>query len=377
MKKVYTFFFAVIVTAVGFAQSPQKMSYQAVIRNASGELVKSSPIGMKISILQGSATGTPIYVETQTPTTNANGLVTIEIGGATPVSGTFAGIDWSTGTYFIKTETDPTGGTSYSITGTSQILSVPYALYAKNSENIINVTFSFTGDTMFLGTNKIIIPGISAANQLKDVDGNVYKTVKIGNQIWIAENLKTTKYRNGDLIGTTIPATLDISLEITPKYQWAYGGNESNVATYGRLYTWYAVTDSRNVCPIGWHVPTDAEWKTLTDYLTNNNYGYEGSGTDIAKSMAATLGWTTYGTAGTVGNDQASNNSSGFTALPSGYRLNSGTFNGIGSNSYWWSSTEYSAAGAYGRSMYYNSSGVGSFYDDKQNGFSVRCLRDL
>ena len=135
MKKVYTVFFAVLITAIGFSQAPQKMSYQAVIRNTSNELVKNSPIGMKISILQGSATGTPVYVETQTPTSNANGLVTIEIGGVTPVTGTFAGIDWSTGTYFIKTETDPTGGTSYTITGTSQLLSVPYALFAKTTES--------------------------------------------------------------------------------------------------------------------------------------------------------------------------------------------------------------------------------------------------
>ena len=120
--------------AIGaFAQAPEKMSYQAVIRNSSGELVKSSNVGMQISILKGSATGTAVYVETQIQTTNANGLVTLEIGDGTIVTGTFDGIDWSTGIYFIKIETDPTGGTSYSITGTSQLLSVPYALYAKNA----------------------------------------------------------------------------------------------------------------------------------------------------------------------------------------------------------------------------------------------------
>ena len=95
----------------------------------------------------------------------------------------------------------------------------------------------------------------------------VYTTVTIGTQVWMAENLKTTKYSNGDSIGTTSPATLDISIESAPKYQWAYDGNESNVTTHGRLYTWYTVTDSRNVCPIGWHLPTDAEWSTLTTYL--------------------------------------------------------------------------------------------------------------
>jgi hypothetical protein len=116
-----------------FAQAPQKMSYQAVIRNAGNSLVTSSAVGMQVSILQGSPTGTAVYVETQTATTNANGLLTIEIGNGTPVTGTFAGINWAAGPYFIMTETDPTGGTSYTITGTTQLMSVPYALYAETS----------------------------------------------------------------------------------------------------------------------------------------------------------------------------------------------------------------------------------------------------
>jgi len=116
-----------------FAQSPHSMSYQAVIRNNMNLLVTNASVGMKISILQGSITGNPVFVETQTATTNSNGLVSIQVGNGTPVSGTVAGIDWSAGPYFIKTETDPTGGTAYSITGTTQLLSVPYALYAKTS----------------------------------------------------------------------------------------------------------------------------------------------------------------------------------------------------------------------------------------------------
>jgi len=115
------------------AQSPHKMSYQAVIRNSSFNLVVNTAIGMKVSILQGSATGTAVYVETQTPTTNGNGLATIEIGSGTVVTGTIAAIDWAAGPYFIKTETDPAGGTTYSIANTSQLMSVPYSLYAKNS----------------------------------------------------------------------------------------------------------------------------------------------------------------------------------------------------------------------------------------------------
>jgi hypothetical protein len=163
MKRLFTMSFTVLFVLSAFAQSPQKMSYQAVIRNSSNVLVTSATVGMRISILQGSATGTPVYVETQTPATNANGLVSIEIGGGAVVTGTFAGIDWSAGLYFIKTETAVTSPlTTYTITGTSQILSVPYALYAKTAE-------SFTGtiaetDPVFIAHPANGITGIGIAN---------------------------------------------------------------------------------------------------------------------------------------------------------------------------------------------------------------------
>ncbi len=113
-----------------FSQAPQKMSYQAVIRNASNTLVTNQNVGMRVSILQGSPGGTVVYQETQVPLSNINGLVSIEIGGGTVVSGTFSAIDWSAGPYFVKTETDPAGGTNYTISGTTQLLSVPFALHA-------------------------------------------------------------------------------------------------------------------------------------------------------------------------------------------------------------------------------------------------------
>lgn len=115
------------------AQAPQKMSFQAVLRDGSDALLVNSAVGMRISVLQGSPAGTAVYAETHAVTTNANGLATLEIGTGTPVSGTFAAIDWASGPYFLKTETDPDGGTNYSIAGTSELLSVPYALHAANS----------------------------------------------------------------------------------------------------------------------------------------------------------------------------------------------------------------------------------------------------
>ncbi|MFN8281323.1 MAG: DUF1566 domain-containing protein [Saprospiraceae bacterium] len=136
MKKIVSICAAILMAASVFAQAPNKMSYQAVIRNNSNALIANHAVGMRISILQGSQSGTAVYVETQTPTTNANGLASIEIGGGTVVSGNFSTINWTNGSFFVKTETDPSGGNSYSITGASQLLSVPYAFYAKSAGTV-------------------------------------------------------------------------------------------------------------------------------------------------------------------------------------------------------------------------------------------------
>jgi Tol biopolymer transport system component len=172
MKKTFTLFVAVLFTVIVFSQSPQKMSYQAIVRNASGVLVKSSPVGIKISILQTTSSGIVVYGETHIPTANIDGLISLEIGSGTVITGTFATINWSSGIYFLKTEIDPTGGTNYTISGVSQILSVPYAFYAETSGKVSNVTVSSTGDILYLGENRITIPGLSLANQNKLVFSN-------------------------------------------------------------------------------------------------------------------------------------------------------------------------------------------------------------
>ena len=153
MKKLFILIATVMLVASVFAQAPQKMSYQAVIRNSSDALVRNTQVGMQISILQGSANGAAVYTETQRPTTNANGLVSIEIGAGYVESGSFAAIDWQNGPYFIKTETDPEGRNNYSITGTSQILSVPFALHAQTAETVTG-TITET-DPVFSAWDKI------------------------------------------------------------------------------------------------------------------------------------------------------------------------------------------------------------------------------
>ncbi|MEL6812067.1 MAG: hypothetical protein AAFP76_12105, partial [Bacteroidota bacterium] len=132
MKTIYTTIIIFFTALTLWGQAPQKMSYQAVVRDASDVLITETAVGMQISILEGSATGTPVYEEVHTPTTNTNGLATVEVGAGTVLSGDFSTIDWGAGEYYLKSQIDPTGGTSYSIEGTSQLLSVPYALYAGN-----------------------------------------------------------------------------------------------------------------------------------------------------------------------------------------------------------------------------------------------------
>jgi uncharacterized protein (TIGR02145 family) len=195
-----------------------------------------------------------------------------------------------------------------------------------------------------------------------DGDGNIYGTVIIGSQVWLTENLKTTKYLNGDVIGTTAPAELDIYDEITPKYQWAYDGNEDNVSTYGRLYTWYAITDTRKVCPEGWHVPSDAEWLILENYLG----GYIVAGGKLKET--GTTHWT-------APNDLATNET-GFMALPNGWRNIDLKFVNFAKFGGWWSSTENKTTDAFCKYVRYNSGAVTVESDSKKSGIAVRCLKD-
>ncbi|MBL4703437.1 MAG: DUF1566 domain-containing protein [Flavobacteriales bacterium] len=147
MKKLIGLILFLSWTFAGIAQSPEKMGYQAVIRDGSNSLVTNSPIGLQISILFGSAAGSSVYTETHNVTSNDNGLITLEIGTGTVVSGVFSTIDWANGTYFLKTETDPLGGTAYTITSSSQLISVPYALHASTADSLTGPLNEIDGDS--------------------------------------------------------------------------------------------------------------------------------------------------------------------------------------------------------------------------------------
>jgi uncharacterized protein (TIGR02145 family) len=193
-----------------------------------------------------------------------------------------------------------------------------------------------------------------------DIDGNVYRTVIIGTQEWMAENLKVTRYCNGDSIETTIPTTRDISNDAFPAFQWAYNGDNNYVATYGRLYTWYVLTNSCPVCPDGWHLPSDNEWNTLINYLGGEN---------VADKIKET------GTAHWVSPNNRSTNETGFTALPSGTR-NFHTFDYLGYSCWFWSSTENDSISAWTRCLDNSGNVVQRVQFLKVFGYSVRCLKD-
>jgi uncharacterized protein (TIGR02145 family) len=367
-----------------FAQSPDRMAYQSVIRNSSGALLSDKVVGLRISILKGSATGTVVFSETHRDTTNSYGLVQVDIGAGTVVSGIMSGIDWSQGPYYIRVETDPAGGTNYQIVGTTQLLSVPYSLYAGN----VSSSLSQIGDTLRIGSKKYIIPGIKDVTGIQsstgitahtcgaagvhnasvpygtmtDQDGNTYRTVQIGTQLWMAENLRTTKYQNGQAIPY-----------INNKTSWAqlttgafnyYDYNSAYDCPYGKLYNWYAVENANKLCPSGWHVPTLSEWNQLFSFL---------GGASQSMIKLKTSG-TTYWTAPTNVNGS---NSSGFSALPGGIGSPDGSHGYLNWDALWWTST-VSGSNAYYIAMRnaVNTSSVYSFPDNKNYAKSIRCIKD-
>ena len=198
-------------------------------------------------------------------------------------------------------------------------------------------------------------PTTSTTNTVTDIDGNVYTTVTIGTQTWMAENLKTTKYIDGTAIPSVTDNT-DWANLTSPGYCWYENDQATNGNTYGALYNWFAV-GTGNLCPTDWHVPTDAEWTILTDYV----------GDQPGTKLKSTSGW--------FGNGNGSDEY-GFSALPGGYRTYGGVFYDTEFTGDWWSSTQGDASYAWSRNLHYNYESVLRFNYDKKLGLSVRCLRD-
>ena len=612
MKKIYTTLVLLLLTVNLWSQVPQQFSYQAVVRDENGQILKNQKISIRIAVLKDTTNGIVVYQETHQAFSNENGLISLQIGAGKPMNGNFSKIDWATGVYYLRSEIDLKGGTNYTIEGTSQLLSVPYALYAANTskggkgdkgdtgpagndgkqgaqgdkgdkgdkgvagndgkqgaqgdkgdkgdtgapgndgqtgsqgekgdkgdtgapgndgqtgsqgekgdkgdtgvagnngqngpqgdkgdkgdtgtsgnngktglqgdkgdkgdtgiagnngQNGPQGDKGDKGDTGLPGNNgqtgpqgdkgdkgdmgiagndgqtglkgekgdkgdagpagndgkqgaqgdkgdkgdgfksgttknqllfwdgtewSLIPPGTHGqtltvcdgvltwtsdgecpqktrptsgyGQNITDVDGNTYKTVYIGNQQWMAENLKTSKYNDG----TVIP-------NVTDNTEWSnlstgawcnYENSDSLGRIYGKLYNWYAFSatsnGNKNVCPSGWHAPTDSEWTVLTDYL---------GGVNVAGGKLKDIGTKNWS------NPNASaTNSSLFSAIPGGNRVFNGNYEAIFYYGFWWSSTDNDTDVAWLRNLNYSHGGGANINNyRKTHGLSVRCLKD-
>jgi uncharacterized protein (TIGR02145 family) len=370
------------------AQAPALIPYQAVARDAAGQALNNATINARFTIHDGAATGAVVWQELQTVTTSALGLFTVQLGSSVPLTG----VNWANGNKFMQVEIDL--GLGFVDIGTQQLLSVPYALFSSNAQHAENSGngyshVSFTGDTLYFQNGDfVIIPGISQANSyttgttlhtcgganvhnpdltygsMTDQEGNVYKTIVIGTQEWMAENLNTSIYRNGDSIPTNLD---DATWQYTTSGAWAYYNNDASYACpYGKLYNWYACVDSRQLCPVGWHVPNYPEWTVLTNYL---------GGESVAGGKMKTTGTIEAGTGLWYSPNQDATNSSGFSGAPGGFRDYDGPYLSFGQG-FWWSSSEDDYGNAWGRSLYTETNYAFSEYLFKVYGCSVRCLRD-
>ncbi len=227
-------------------------------------------------------------------------------------------------------------------------------------------------------TSNIEIKMIVRADTVRDIDGNLYDAVRLGNQVWTVENLRTTKYNDGTpipLITTDISAWLDDTLGACCYYNNTT--NADSIKKLGALYNWYAI-DTKKIAPEGWHIPDTTDWFTLEKYLIANGYNWDGT-TDsnkVAKSLAAQTDWFIDSTNGAIGNILAKNNKSGFSTLPSGYRSNFGDFYYIGKIGFWWGASEYDEFHAYTHSLSYDESSLNRDFSYKKCGYSVRLVRD-
>jgi uncharacterized protein (TIGR02145 family) len=375
-------FFAFIFSSFLAAQVPGLMPYQAVARNASGQILANTATTVRFKLHELSASGAVIWSEDQAILTNTNGLFTAQLGAINSLQN----INWAQDGVYLQVEV-LVGGT-YIDQGTKQLLSVPYAKVAGS----IKLNVSATGDTLVIGNGEpLIIPGLSAANPppvtglphtcglpgvhneavtygtVTDIDGNVYKTITINGREWMAENLNVGRFRNGDQVFITAENDLWAGTILTPLSCY-YQNEIANACPYGRIYNFYAVTDSRGLCPTGWHVPDNYEWSLIDDAL---------GGSSVSGGNMKTEGTVEAGNGLWYAPNTGATNLSGFSAVPGGYRSQYGGFTQKGYGAYYWSGQSAGSNDGWFHQFLYNSSGPSGNIFDGRFGTSVRCIRDL
>jgi uncharacterized protein (TIGR02145 family) len=358
----------------------QGMGNQIDLSNSDGRFGGFVPKGevLMLKVEAGCGTFTELYSGNIGPFASNATLsnISVNIPNATFISGNISGCNNASisGTYLVANGqayfTDDAGNFSFSACGNSITLTA-YGNNPWTEGNSETINLNGSNSTV----NLQVCDNGGNGNTVTDIDGNVYGTVIIGTQVWMQENLKVSKYRNGDAITANLSNTDSSNgdwYSSTSGAYTLYNNDTINNNLFGKLYNWYSLVDPRGLCPTGWHVPTDSEWYTLENYLdttVNNPNAINYRGLDVGSKLKVISSlWTSP-------NDGATN-SSKFTALPGGFRYGTGPFNSIGNFGYWWTSTETS--NYYGRNRYLNSynSGSGRGDNPKTVGFSVRCMKD-
>lgn len=389
------------------------------MRDEAGHVLASEEVSVEISILKDSPEGEEVLTETHEIATNEFGLVNLQVGSLSSLEE----IDWKEGAYFVRLSVNG------SQMGTSPLLSVPYALHAATSadafsgdyedlENLpdldafIGMEDAQQGDMLFYsgegwqvlnpgeeGQVLMVVEGIpqwaevpengDESGTVSDIDGNVYPTVVIGSQEWMAENLRTTRYANGDDIATGLDdnewiTTSDGAYAIFP-HENVEGVNseEQMIEYYGKLYNWYAVDDSRKLCPAGWKVPDNNDWDILEDFLTSEGHGeQEGNVLKDCRQVDSPLGGECQTNEHPRWNEDTWNDNYGtdlyvFSGLPSGYRGNNGFYFANGMLALYWTSSESGDNVAWHRHLSVNGSILNQDnMHQKITGFSIRCIKE-
>lgn len=334
-----------------------------IYRNAGADLNIIASQVDSLTYSPGGATGTPLLA-TRSPeaVTGDCAIVSTYMAYENGSAVTANGVCW--GTSLLPTISDNVAASGFLLGNSDPVLtglSPNTTYYARAYATNGNGT-AYGNQVSFTTTNTSgdswLLPG-TGTGVVTDVDGNSYATVAVNGTVWMAENLRTTRYANGNLIG-----------EVTDNSAWTglsagawcrYNNNPVFEVPYGKLYNRFAVTDPRNVCPTGWHVPSDAEWTTLTDAF--------GGLTLAGNALKSLFLWSSL--------NGSTTNASGFSAVPGGNRLyNFGDFDALGNTALYWSATDFSATSGWGRSMDGQSFGVTRTSYGNRNGLSVRCVQD-
>jgi uncharacterized protein (TIGR02145 family) len=422
MRKFYMTTVLLLLSFCCFAQVPPMFNYQAVLRNENGQPLVSQQVDLRVAILQLNDQGTEVFSETHLVETNEFGLVNIKVGSINSLSG----IQWAGEDYFLEVRING------QLMGASQLLSVPFALHAMSSADAFSGNYNDLINTPDLGNFILIdqpqpgdllyysedqwqklpigeegqVLGVKSGSpqwvftdqtidSVIDSDGNVYFTVKIGNQLWMKSNLRTSKFSDG----TPITTGLDNEQWSTAGYP-AYavyphadvtgiGSEQEMVEIYGKLYNWHAVNDPKALCPAGWRIATRSDYDELVMYVAywgkDENYTAEqmrdnsiaGNFLKTCRQVNSPLG----GECNTNDhprfdshNNHHGLNSFNFDGLPAGRRLPNGTFSNIGNRGYWWTSTALSHAMAYWRALWHDGGFAYSGFEYYSQGLSVRCI---